>query len=79
MTHLLNMMPASLVAGNLRRLVCAAVTAGLRIARDLSGAVTVDVAFNFYRQKSAWRAGGGSPGLEDFSARWIEAGIEKRF
>jgi hypothetical protein len=56
-----------------------AVTAGLRIARDFPGAVTVDVAFNFYRQKSAWRAGGGSPGLEDFSARWIEAGIEKRF
>jgi len=56
-----------------------AVTAGLRIAKVLPGAVTVDVAFNFYRQKPAWRGGGGSPGLDDFSARWIEAGIEKRF
>ncbi len=56
-----------------------AVTAGVRLAKALPGAVTVDVAFNFYRQKPSWRAGGGSPGLDEFSARWIEAGIEKRF
>ena len=56
-----------------------AMTAGVRIAKMLPGDFTVDVAFNFYRQKTGWRAGGGSPGLDDFSARWIEAGIEKRF
>ena len=32
----------------------------------------------FYRQRASWRVGGsGSPGLEPFSARWIEAGIAK--
>jgi len=44
----------------------------------MNGAVTVDVAFNFYRQKPAWRGGGGSPGLDDFSATTvIERDVEK--
>ena len=34
----------------------------------------------FYRQRASWQLGGdGSPGLEPFSARWIEAGIAKSF
>jgi hypothetical protein len=57
-----------------------AVTLGLRVAKTFAGGTTADVALNFYRQRSAWRiGGGGSPGLEEFSARWIEFGIEKRF
>ena len=33
-----------------------------------------------YRQRASWRLGGdGSPGIEPFSARWIEAGIAKTF
>ena len=57
-----------------------AITAGLRVAKQLAGGVTVDAAVNFYRQRAGWRAGGnGSPGLAEFSARWIDVGIEKRF
>jgi len=57
-----------------------AVTLGLRVAKTFAGGTTADVALNFYRQRSGWRiGGGGSPGLEEFSARWIEFGIEKRF
>ena len=57
-----------------------AVTAGIRIAKSIGADVTVDVALNLYRQRADWRAGGnGSPGLAEFSARWIEVGVEKRF
>jgi hypothetical protein len=57
-----------------------AITAGLRLAKSFPGGVTADVAVTFYRQRAGWRAGGdGSPGLLEFSARWIEFGLEKRF
>jgi hypothetical protein len=57
-----------------------AITVGLRLAKSFAGGVDVDLAFNFYRQRAGWRAGGGgSPGLEEFSARWIEFGLAKRF
>ena len=57
-----------------------AITAGLRLAKSFPGGVTADIAFTFYRQRAGWRAGGdGSPGLSEFSARWIEVGLEKRF
>jgi hypothetical protein len=36
--------------------------------------------WEFYRQRSSWRlGGGGSPGLEPLSARWFEFGIAKTF
>ena len=57
-----------------------AVTAGLRLAKAFAGGVTADLAFSIYRQRGDWRAGGGgSPGLAEFSARWIEFGLTKRF
>jgi hypothetical protein len=57
-----------------------AITAGLRVAKAIGSELTIDVALNFYRQRSDWRiGGGGSPDLLPFSARWIELGIEKRF
>lgn len=57
-----------------------AITAGVRLAKSFEGGITVDAAVNFYRQRSGWRlGGGGSPGLVEFSARWIEIGFEKRF
>jgi len=57
-----------------------AITAGMRLAKSFPGGVTADVAFTFYRQRAGWRAGGGgSSGLLEFSARWIEFGLEKRF
>lgn len=57
-----------------------AITAGVRLGKAFAGGVSVDVAVNVYRQRAGWRAGGGgSPGLDEFSARWIEIGLEKRF
>ena len=57
-----------------------AFTLGLRIAKALPHGITVDFAANFYRQRGDWRLGGhGSPGLAEFSARWIEFGLAKRF
>lgn len=57
-----------------------AITAGVRLAKTFAAGVTVDVAVNLYRQRAGWHAGGGgSPGLAEFSARWIEVGLEKRF
>jgi len=39
-----------------------------------------DLELAFYRQRSDWHfGGGGSPGLEPFSARWIQTGVSKTF
>jgi len=57
-----------------------AFTPALRVERLFAEGWSVDLTFAFYRQRSAWRIGGdGSPGLEPFSARWIEAGVTKTF
>jgi hypothetical protein len=73
-------MPGQPYTADARLSAYGAITAGLRIAKVFPGGVTADVAFTFYRQRAGWRAGGGgSPGLLEFSARWIEFGLEKRF
>ena len=55
-----------------------AITAGLKVSVELAQGWTVDVKWQGYRQRSSWRlGGGGSPGLEPFSARWFELGIAK--
>ncbi|HWZ74290.1 MAG TPA: DUF3570 domain-containing protein [Casimicrobiaceae bacterium] len=57
-----------------------ALTSGVSIAKRLPDGWSLDVKFDFYRQRSDWRiGGGGSPGLEPFSARWIQTGISKTF
>jgi Protein of unknown function (DUF3570) len=57
-----------------------ALTTGLSIAKRLPDGWTFDVKADFYRQRSDWRlGGGGSPGLEPFSARWIQTGVSKTF
>ena len=57
-----------------------AVTLGVRLAKELPHRLTIDVAFNAYRQRGDWRMDGhGSPALAEFSARWIEFGLAKRF
>lgn len=72
--------PGALYTADERLSAFGALTLGLRLARDLPHGITVDVAANVYRQRGDWRAGGsGSPGLAQFSARWIEFGLSKRF
>ncbi|MGE5088052.1 MAG: DUF3570 domain-containing protein [Candidatus Levyibacteriota bacterium] len=57
-----------------------ALTLGLRLERQFAGGVVADVVVDVYRQRAAWRLGGdGSPGLSDFSARWIEFGLSRTF
>lgn len=55
-------------------------TPSLRLAKQFADGWSADVVMSFYRQKSGWRLGGdGSPGLLEFSARWVEAGVQKTF
>ena len=57
-----------------------AFTPGIGVARRFGDGWTADLKLEYYRQRAGWRlGGGGSPGLEPFSARWIEAGIAKTF
>jgi Protein of unknown function (DUF3570) len=57
-----------------------ALTSGLSIAKVLPDGWSFDLKLDFYRQRSDWHFGGsGSPGLEPFSARWIQAGVSKTF
>jgi hypothetical protein len=57
-----------------------AFTPALRVEKLFADGWTIDVAVAYYRQRASWRVGGGgSPGLEPFSARWIEAGVAKTF
>jgi Protein of unknown function (DUF3570) len=57
-----------------------AITPGIGVVKRFADGWSADLELDFYRQKSAWRLGGdGSPGLEPFSARWIQAGISKTF
>ena len=71
--------PGELYTADARLSAFGAVTLGLRLAKELPHGVTADLAINVYRQRGDWRIGGGSPGLAEFSARWIELGLSKRF
>jgi len=55
-------------------------TAGATITKSFEKGWSVMFRGNFYRQKPDWRLGGsGSPGIESFSARWLEVGLVKTF
>lgn len=56
-----------------------ALNPGLTIVKLLPEGWQIDLKVELYRQRSAWRPGGGSPGLEPLSARWIQTGISKTF
>lgn len=71
--------PGELYTADQRLSAFGAVTLGLRLAKELPHGITLDLAMNAYRQRGDWRIGNGSPGLAEFSARWIEFGVSKRF
>ncbi|MCE7878086.1 MAG: DUF3570 domain-containing protein, partial [Betaproteobacteria bacterium PRO3] len=57
-----------------------AFTTSLRVAKSFADGWTADLRVDFYRQKASWRwGGGGSPDIDTFSARWIQAGVSKAF
>jgi hypothetical protein len=56
-----------------------AFTLGADVTKTLTEGWSMNVKVDFYRQRSNWRPGGGSPGIEPFSARWFLVGISKTF
>ena len=55
-------------------------TAGVSVGKYFEKGWSVNFRADFYRQKPNWRVGGsGSPGIESFSARWLEVGVAKTF
>ncbi len=56
-----------------------AFTVGVTVSKVLADGWSAELRADFYRQQSNWRIGGGSPGLEPFSARWLIVGINKTF
>jgi hypothetical protein len=57
-----------------------AFTGSLKVAKSFADGWSADLRVDLYRQRASWRLGGdGSPGLETFSARWIQAGVSRTF
>lgn len=57
-----------------------AVTLGIKVVKDFAHDWTIDLKYERYQQRTAWRFGGdGSPGLENFSANTWQIGISKKF
>ena len=57
-----------------------AVTYGLKLAVQLAPDWSADLKGERYEQRSNWRFGGkGSPGLDPFSATFLQVGVNKRF
>ncbi|MBA3508009.1 MAG: DUF3570 domain-containing protein [Betaproteobacteria bacterium] len=57
-----------------------AFTPGIAVAKTLPDGWSVNLKLEYYRQDPDWRLGGsGSPGIQTFSARWIQAGFSKTF
>ncbi len=57
-----------------------AVTLGLKVEKEISKNTSLDLKWEQYKQRGAWRQfGSGSPGLQDFSARSIQLGMTTRW
>lgn len=70
----------SLYSADTRLSAFGAITPAVRFDADLRGGWHADLKLEWYRQRAAWHlGGGGSPGLEPFSARWIQLGIARTF
>ena len=55
-------------------------TPSVYLAKQFADGWSADIGMSFYRQKSSWHLGGdGTPGILDFSARWLELGVQKAF
>ena len=57
-----------------------ALTAGLRVDWAIDSRWSMDLSYQRYEQRAAWRVGGdGSPGLAPFSAQWWQLGVARSF
>ena len=67
-------------SGDTRLSAFGAGSLGLKLGMPAVAGWQSEVKFEFYRQRSAWRAfGSGSPGVELLSARTFEIGIKRAF
>jgi Protein of unknown function (DUF3570) len=57
-----------------------AVTASLKVSKEIAKLWSIDGKAEFYKQKAEWRAfGKGSPGLDVFDAAFLQVGVSKKF
>ena len=57
-----------------------AITLGLKVSVNLTPDWSADLKGERYEQRSKWRVGGaGSPGLDAFSATFMQVGVNRRF
>lgn len=56
-----------------------ALTLGLKVARQITPNLLVDVKYEHYKQKSQWSNGGGDLALGDFKARSLQVGASYQF
>jgi hypothetical protein len=72
--------PPQFISPDQRLSAFGAVTVGLKLGVQISSDWSTDLKAERYEQRSSWRLGGvGSPGLEPFSALFIQLGLNKRF
>jgi len=70
----------SLYSADTRLAAFGAITAGVIVGKSLWDGWNVSLRADFYRQGPDWRLGGsGSPGIQTFSARWLEVNLTKTF
>ncbi|MEP7328335.1 MAG: DUF3570 domain-containing protein [Betaproteobacteria bacterium] len=57
-----------------------AFTGGITVAKLLGDGWTIALRADYYQQNPSWRLGGdGSPGIQTFSARWLQVDLLKTF
>ena len=72
--------PPEFISADQRLSAFGAVTLGLKLAVQLTPDWSTDLKAERYEQRSRWRVGGaGSPGIDPFSASFIQLGVSKRF
>ena len=72
--------PPEFVSADQRLSAFGAVTVGLKLSVKLTPDWSADLKGERYEQRSKWRFGGsGSPGLDPFSATFLQVGVSRRF
>lgn len=72
--------PPEFISADQRLSAFGAVTLGLKLSVRLTPDWSADLKGERYEQRSKWRIGGaGSPGLDPFSATFLQVGVNRRF
>lgn len=72
--------PPQFISADQRLSAFGAVTVGLKFAVQFTPDWSSDLKVERYEQRSNWRVGGaGSPGLDPFTATFVQLGLNKRF